>query len=131
MHVRILSSGLAAAACLPLLLLASANRATLVEALIPSCAPHGFLSNDKLDCQGHCSSSRCKERPKEDETGPYFFCGCSSTEPTCCHLISRERPDGSRYEAVGGDCPSCPAPGACTLFGSGSSAQAACLDPND
>lgn len=115
-----------AIACLLFIVRAGSKPSIRLEAAVPGCMAHGFDENHALDCRGYCPSAACQEQEAADETGAYYFCGCSQVEPNCCHLISRVAEDGSRYEAVGGDCPSCPSPGACTLHGTGAGAQAVC-----
>jgi hypothetical protein len=75
---------------LPLVLLP----AWMVSLPADTCAGVGLAAHPgHIDCDGGCEAvpdAHCKERAGSDSTGTYYFCSCTGTEPSCCHLIVRK-----------------------------------------
>lgn len=94
-----------------------------------------------LDCAGSCPTGddgeapNCEERKGSDGKGAYAACSCddaATPNNTCCQLVIRweKGDDGQKVRVLGtkGDCPSCPASGACQVRETtpGQEAQAVC-----
>ena len=90
-------------------------------------------------CDGNPGNETCNWKNGKVIVGgnTWYFCACAvpgtptTVTPTCCYLLvgaSGSNPDGTKTH--GGDCPSCPASGACGVGGHGTEASpfsAACL----
>ncbi len=115
-----------------------------------TCRATGATASDKhgwdLDCEGKCPLGEegrpdCDESSGSDNKGTYSACSCDDDgglNNTCCVLVLRpvkgDSDDGNsngghtKYRlGTKGDCPSCPASGACQVVtGHADGAQAAC-----
>ena len=91
--------------------------------LLADCSGRGIFG--ALVCQGSCEDrEECTHQEERFNGDTYSYCGCPGGKvPACCH-IAKEKETGA-FAALG-DCPSCPASGACQLKDVRKEIQAVC-----